>query len=221
MSRTRTGPLVCKPLGTLAIRAVDGFPAQAADLLAAAGCVTLADLDKRVAKQSKANSPEARLYGAIRSVPGVTPELAIPASDAVERHLNVGAQVTAAVKAAEPPAPSAPPPPAPAPAPKPDDFDETTPPPRTRPKGEPLPRCLTVPPGSMPDLFGEWDRAGRVPAGSVLVRYVGTFGSPSGYRDVAGEPVPLEVVQRSRSVVTVQETGRLTAWVVLAPVEGA
>lgn len=56
-----------------------------------------------------------------------------------------------------------------APTPKPDDFTEATPPPRTRPIGEPVPAYYVLPPGEdVRALFAEWDRAGRLPAGAVL-----------------------------------------------------
>lgn len=51
----------------------------------------------------------------------------------------------------------------------PDDFDENTPPPRTRPKGDRVPWFVRVPAGeSIISLFFEWDKEGRIPAGSVL-----------------------------------------------------
>lgn len=49
------------------------------------------------------------------------------------------------------------------------DFDENTPPPRTRPIGRPVPRHVRLKPGeSVVQVYLEWDKQGRIPAGSVL-----------------------------------------------------
>jgi len=54
------------------------------------------------------------------------------------------------------------------------DFDEATPPPRTRPQGEPVGRYVTLPPGeSICSTFLGWDNAGRIPANAVLAHFVG------------------------------------------------
>lgn len=70
------------------------------------------------------------------------------------------------------------------------EFDESTPPPRTRPKGAPLPRCVKLALGEdLKGLFAEWDREGRVPAGSILAQLIGRSptgtGTESGYRLLA------------------------------------
>ena len=77
--------------------------------------------------------------------------------------------------------------PKPVPAPHPDDFDEQTPPPRTRPKGVPLRNEERLPPGEdLVGIFRQWDRDGRVSSGSLLCELIGMrpFGSgtDSGYR---------------------------------------
>ncbi|HEY1187154.1 MAG TPA: hypothetical protein VGE74_05820, partial [Gemmata sp.] len=67
----------------------------------------------------------------------------------------------------------------PAPA---DDFDEHTPPPRTRPEGEPVGRDIELPPGEpVALLFERWAADGRIPAGCVLGE-----STRDGYRLVAG-----------------------------------
>ena len=89
-------------------------------------------------------------------------------------------------------APAAAPTPAPAPRPAPvEDFDETTPPPKTRPKGSPLDAHVTLPPGEdTAGIFAQWNREGRVPEGAVLAEYIGRTplgsGTDSGYTFVAG-----------------------------------
>lgn len=61
-------------------------------------------------------------------------------------------------------------------------FTGDDPPPRRRPVGEPLPRFVAVPPGEhAAQYFAKWDHDGRVPAGSVLCRFVGTDFRTSGY----------------------------------------
>lgn len=84
-----------------------------------------------------------------------------------------------AAAAATPPAPAA------------DDFDESTPPPRGRPIGQPVPRFVRLPPGESPlGAYLDWDRKGRIPAGSILCDHIGTScgtAKHSGYR-VAGLP---------------------------------
>ena len=51
----------------------------------------------------------------------------------------------------------------------PEPFDESTPPPRQRPRGTPIDRDVTLPPGEdTAGIFGQWDREGRVPPGSIL-----------------------------------------------------
>lgn len=60
------------------------------------------------------------------------------------------------------------------PAENPADFDEYTPPPRRRPVGTPAPRRSTLHIGESPvPTFLDWDANGRIPAGSVLARFVG------------------------------------------------
>jgi len=55
------------------------------------------------------------------------------------------------------------------------DFDESTPPPRTRPQGPPVPRFVKLPPGeSVLGAFRDWDYKGRIPEGSVLCDLVGS-----------------------------------------------
>lgn len=75
-------------------------------------------------------------------------------------------------------------------APPPESFDEATPPPRTRPKGSPLPRCVKLPPGEdIKGIFEQWDREGRIPAGSALTQLIGRAptgsGTDSGYKLLA------------------------------------
>ena len=97
-----------------------------------------------------------------------------------------------------------------------DDFDESTPPPRTRPRGDPLPRFVRFPPGEdIPARFAEWDKAGRVPAGSVLVRFVGTGYVPgrSGLAAPDGDPITPAEAAKLRPVADVVVGG--ATWVVM------
>jgi len=63
------------------------------------------------------------------------------------------------------------------------EFDEHTPPPRTRPRGEQVPHFIKVPAGeSVINLFFEWNSEGRIPAGSVLCEFRGSdFGTRPAY----------------------------------------
>ena len=59
---------------------------------------------------------------------------------------------------------------------RPDDFDETTPPPRARPRGVPLQRYQKLPAGEeIGPLFAQAEREGRIPPGCVLCRFHGTI----------------------------------------------
>lgn len=178
-------PPVSKPVGSLLLVDVRGFPDGHFAELDRAGVRTLADLEARAGRQPGAHGVEGRVYAAFRSVPGFDLEGAKAAAAAVMTHLRPPAPK---FPAPEPePVPAAPPP---APAEPAEEFTEDTPPPRTRPHGDPLPRFVTLPPGEDPAaLFPVWDRAGRVPAGSVLTEFVGTFDAPGGYVDMAGNPV--------------------------------
>jgi hypothetical protein len=111
-----------------------------------------------------------------------------------------------------------------------DDFDESTPPPRSRPEGEPLPRLVTLPPGEpLLPWFAQCDRAGRVPVGCVLLRHVGTcygLAGHAGYVVLAGDGLgavgshpTLEAMGRFRDVCAVREGGerRMPDVVVVAP----
>lgn len=115
-----------------------------------------------------------------------------------------------------PPAPKPEPLPITPPKPAAADFTEDTPPPKVRPKGVSVGRYVTVPPGGVEAEFAEWDRTGRVPAGSVLARFVGTFDSPSGYK-ARGVNVPSDrlALFDVSTVVKEDKTGR--TWVVLTP----
>jgi hypothetical protein len=81
-------PPVSKPAGSLALTDVHGFPDGIYGALSAAGCLTLFDLEKRVAKQSKSLGEESRVFAAFRSIPGIDAPAAIAACDAVMRHLK-------------------------------------------------------------------------------------------------------------------------------------
>lgn len=112
------------------------------------------------------------------------------------------------------------------------DFDESTPPPRVRPKGDPVPRWVELPPGEpVALLFERWDREGRVPAGSVLCRFVGTslgMTGDAGLEVLAGTGLGVEGFRPTaeqargyRVAVTVREKGRPSRdCVVLAPAAG-
>ena len=228
------GPMVCKPLGSISLVEIDGFPDGVGGHLLNVGCNTLFDLEKRVAKQSKAHSSqEAKVFAAFRSIPGIAPSSAVAACDAVMEHLNVGAAMPAPVEPkpkvkvtkvmlANGPAtivshPDAPVPGTPIAAPKPvTDFDESTPPPRTRPKGSPLPLCVRIPPGGVESEYAAWEKQGRVPEGAFLSRFVGMLDSPSGYmRD--GKPLPVEQLCRLKLVAATIEEGVGGRFVVFAP----
>ena len=63
-----------------------------------------------------------------------------------------------------------------------DDWDESTPPPRLS-----LPRFVIVPRFEALPAYWTWDRQGRLPTGTVLVRWVGTIRqSHSGFEVVNG-----------------------------------
>ncbi len=54
------------------------------------------------------------------------------------------------------------------------DFDESTPPPRRRPAGEALGRYVVLPEGeSLIGVYLAWDKQGRIPPGSVLLKFLG------------------------------------------------
>jgi len=74
------------------------------------------------------------------------------------------------------------------------DFDENTPPPRTRPTGVPVQRFVRLKPGeSVVAKYLEWDKLGRIPAGSVLFERVWSdFGLSDPYMVAASSwPPPL------------------------------
>lgn len=119
------------------------------------------------------------------------------------------------------------------------DFDETTPPPRCRPRGVPVPAYVTLPPGeSAYGHFTDWDKKGRLPDGSVLADFVGKGGSDataSGYRVAAipevcaggralalgpvGTAIPADKLDAYRIAVTIREGKKTPTVVVLAPME--
>ena len=111
--------------------------------------------------------------------------------------------------------------------PKPDDFDETTSPPRTRPRGVPAPAYAAIPPGESAEAtFRAWDAAGRIPAGAVLAEFVWTdLGRGSGYVLAAGPaglpagaPVIGVYLAARRIAATLVEAGPpRRVFVVLAP----
>lgn len=116
------------------------------------------------------------------------------------------------------------------------DFDEATPPPRTRPCGDPVPAYVTLPPGeSLTGVFHDWDRKGRVAGGSVLCRFVGRpLDRPghSGYvvevldpfartpLGPVGTVIPAAAVEAYRVAVVVHAKGH-GLFAVLSPLVGA
>jgi len=115
-----------------------------------------------------------------------------------------------------------------------DDFDADTPPPRRRPIGDPIPPFVTLPPGEpVVETFKDWDRKGRITAGSVLCEHVGTLlgtSGHSGYRVMAetdqpnrsplGQPranIPADALDGWRVAVVIQEGKRAPAVVVMSP----
>lgn len=119
-----------------------------------------------------------------------------------------------------------------------DDFTESDPPPRRRPQGLPVGRYVTLPAGeSAARSFGAWDHQGRVPAGSVLCRFVGTGLDPkaSGYVVAAlpmetdpprlalgpvGTPVREAKLDGYRVLSVVVVKGELGTYAVMSPKEG-
>lgn len=99
------------------------------------------------------------------------------------------------------------------------DFDESTPPPRIRPIGDAVRRYVKLPRGeSAVQTYWDWDKAGRIPAGSVLCEFIGTeMGTRSGYRVAAtpwppplgepGEEVPLEKLDGWYCRVSIDQRG--------------
>ncbi len=106
-----------------------------------------------------------------------------------------------------------------------DDFDESTPPPRRRPAGPPPPPWTDLPPGEpAADLFSQWGREGRVPAGAVLARFRGNLSDRpglSGLVDAGGREIPAATRQRYRTAAVIVETTRAARWLyfVLTPPE--
>jgi hypothetical protein len=105
-----------------------------------------------------------------------------------------------------------------------DEFDQ--PPPRRRPQGDPVPRYVTLPPGeeAVPLYLG-WEKAGRIPAGTVLARFDSRYtlaaypdGSPKGPLGKVGAAIPVDG-RRHVTVVYAAWAGAL--YVVLAPREGS
>jgi hypothetical protein len=74
----------------------------------------------------------------------------------------------------------------------------------------------------VPALFAEWDKAGQVPAGSRLLRYVGSdLGlAGSGYATPGGKAVKAEDLEPLRVVSTIRVRGGGAVFVVMAPAEG-
>lgn len=208
---TDTAPIVCKPLGTLALVDVPGFPEGAGGHLLTATCNTLADLEKRAAKHTSYSGMDSRVYAAFRSIPGFTQDVAKAAMTAVMAMLNVSPMPEA--KPVKPPPVVEPPKPTSA-----ADFTEDTPPPRVRPQGSPVPPFVRLPPGAAESEFAAWDKDGRIPEGSILARFVGVLDSPSGYA-VEGKPLPVERLNHLRMVATVREAPGGRTFAVLAEEE--
>ncbi|MBA4192231.1 MAG: hypothetical protein C0467_30040 [Planctomycetaceae bacterium] len=216
---TDTAPIVCKPLGTLALVDVPGFPEGAGGYLLTSKCNTLADLEKRAAKHTSYSGMDSRVYAAFRSIPGFTQDVAKAAMTAVMAMLHVSPMPeTQPAKVKEPEKPF------PVTDPVATDFTENTPPPRTRPQGDPVRPFVSVPPGAVESEFAAWDKAGRIPEGSVLARFVGGFTRPdprtptiSGYETQNGRELTVSEVDRLKQITTIREqvTGKL--FVVLAP----
>jgi len=105
-----------------------------------------------------------------------------------------------------------------------DEFDQ--PPPRRRPKGDPVPRYVALPPGQEAEpLYLEWERAGRIPAGTVLARFAGRYtlaaypdGATKGEHGKVGAVIPGTGL-RHVTVVYAAWAGAL--YVGLAPREGS
>ncbi len=98
------------------------------------------------------------------------------------------------------------------------DFDESTPPPRTRPRGEPLPRSHVLGKGETAvDVFRESDRAGRTPLGCVLVEFCGRWGdAPLGYRQIWPLHAKVAPDDSWPSLVTIHGE-RGAVWMILQP----
>lgn len=105
------------------------------------------------------------------------------------------------------------------PAPPAEDWDESTPPPRVRPQGEPVARFVRLPAGEdLKGLYLSWDAEGRIPAGSVLAEFRPASGSPGvPYLSLCGRSVPVPW----RTVSVIQRAGVSAPCVILAPREGA
>jgi hypothetical protein len=108
------------------------------------------------------------------------------------------------------------------PDPAPADFDETSPPPKRRPPGVPVPRAVTLRPHEpVAETFAAWDAQGQVPPGCILAHFVGTdLGKRSGYvREGGGGRLTDADMERYRIRVYVRcesHPGRF--YVVLEPV---
>lgn len=106
----------------------------------------------------------------------------------------------------------------------PDDFDESTPPPRRRPEGQPIGCDLVLGPGEdLKSLFAAWDKAGRIPAKSLLCEFIGTqpfgAGTASGYKLLAvGAGVSVFAPPGKRELTSVDLGAyRITSWIDCRP----
>jgi hypothetical protein len=100
-----SGPLVCQPVGSLALSAIEDFPANVADMLDRLGIGTITALESRITKESEKRegvSMETLIHDTLVAITGMGSYLCQTAATAVLRHLNIGIeQVTDAEPEAE------------------------------------------------------------------------------------------------------------------------
>ncbi|MFO0806053.1 MAG: hypothetical protein U0791_23355 [Gemmataceae bacterium] len=243
---TATAPLVCKPLGTLPLAEVHAFPPAAARDLEKDGVRTLFDLQPHVEQNGNDVDAVRKAFASLgvrkehldqctwsilrHLNPATVPPIAKPKPERKPRKKKAdhGEGEGTTIAAADSPARASSEADAPTPSPAdpanprttPDDFDENTPPPRVRPQGEAVPHFLKVPAGeSVIALFFEWDKAGRIPAGSVLCEFQGSeFGTRPSHRVTAttwppplGEPgdeIPDEKLDAFRVRVSIDQRAK-------------
>lgn len=214
------------PGPAMELGAVPDMPPEAAALFAARGVRTLADLRPLVESEAAGDEQCEPVY--VLTSKWELPILVRYKAGAALIALLGGRAHMLQLMASWPKAV------APAPA---HDFDENTPPPKGRPRGVPLPREYRLPPGEdSAGVFGQWDREGRIAAGSILCEFIGLApcgsGASSGLKLLAMCAGITAVATRTGSELSPSDAARFTAatvvrrerspvlCVVLAPVRG-
>lgn len=227
MTKTKApGPPVAPHPG-LALAEVPDLPPEAAEICARRGVRTLADLRPLVEAEA-AGDPQCEPVFVLTAKWELPLFVRYKTGSALIALLGGRAHMLKVMAAWPKPAASA----------APDDFDETTPPPRVRPQGAPVPREVRLVAGEdVVETFRTWDREGRVPAGCVLCELIGIApfgeGTDSGHRLLAvcppaavmcppgvGREARAKDLERFRVRVSIRLGGSAKWYAVLAPREG-